>query len=76
MCDIYVPSLHLPLCNTITMCDICVRLTLNTPERRHSRRSGVIVVNFAQILHMLFPLLTLNKQMLTGLEIKDLILAK
>lgn len=35
------------------MCDICVRLTLNTPERRHSRRSGVIVANFAQILHVI-----------------------
>ena len=43
--------------------------TIKTLERRHWRRSGVFIVNFEQILHvvLVFPLLTLNKQMLVGL---------
>ena len=31
------------------MCKICSKLTIKTPERRHSRRSGVFIVNFEQI---------------------------
>ena len=49
--------------NTRTRCEICSKLTINTPERRHWRRSGVFIVNFEHISHLvlLFLLLTLNK---------------
>ena len=44
------------------MCEIYSELTIKTPERRHRRRSGVFVVNFEQISHILlvFLLLILN----------------
>ena len=32
--------------NTITKCEICSRLTIETPEQRQWRRSGVFIVNF------------------------------
>ena len=43
--------------------EICLKLTLKTPERRHSRCSGVFIVNFDYIslLFLVFLLLTLNK---------------
>ena len=43
--------------------EICSKLTIKTPERRHSHRYGVFIVNFEQILHdfLVFPLLTLIK---------------
>ena len=49
--------------NTRTRCEICSKLTINTPERRHWRRSGVFLVNFEHISHLVlvFLLLTLNK---------------
>ena len=49
--------------NTRTRCGICSKLTINTPERRHWRRSGVFIVNFEHIPHLVlvFLLLTLNK---------------
>ena len=49
--------------NTRTRCEICSKLTINTPERRHWRRSGVFIVNFEHIsyLVLVFLLLTLNK---------------
>ena len=28
------------------MCEICAKLTIKTPERRHWGRSGVFIVNF------------------------------
>ena len=59
--------------NTITRCEICSKLTIKTPERRQSRRSGVFsvnfgrrsgvfIVNFEHISHLVivFLLLTLN----------------
>ena len=48
--------------NTRTKCEICSKLTIKTPERRHWRRFGVFIVNFEHISHLpqLFPLLTLN----------------
>ena len=55
--------------NTRTKCKICSKLTLKTPERRHWRRSGVFIVNFEHISHLVlvFLLLTLNRQMPAGL---------
>ena len=48
--------------NTRTRCEICSKLTIKTPERRHWRRSGVFIVNFEHISHLVpvFLLLTLN----------------
>ena len=48
--------------NTRTRCEICSELTINTPERRQ-RRSGVFIVNFEHISHLVlaFLLLTLNR---------------
>ena len=45
-----------------TMCEICSNLTIKIPERRR-RRSGVFIVNFEHILHivLVFPFLTLHK---------------
>ena len=31
------------------MCEICSKLIIKTPERCHSRRSGVFIVNFEEI---------------------------
>ena len=44
------------------MCEICSKLTIQTPEQREWRRSGVFIVNFEHILHLVlvFLLLTLN----------------
>ena len=44
--------------------EICLKLRIKITERRHvRRRSGVFIVNFEQILHVIlvFLLLTLNK---------------
>ena len=48
--------------NTRTRCEICLELTMKTPERRHWCRSSVFIVNFEHIsyLFLLFLLLTLN----------------
>ena len=49
--------------NTRTVCKICSKLTIKTPEWSQWRRVGVFVVNFQQILHivLVFALLILNK---------------
>ena len=46
--------------STKTRCEICSKLTIKTPERR--RRSGVFIVNFEHISHLVlvFLFLTLN----------------
>ena len=53
--------------NTRTMCEICSKLTIKTPERRRWRRSGIFIVNFEQIFHivLVFLLLTLSQLMPT-----------
>ena len=49
-------------------CEICSKLTIKTPERRHWRSPAVFIVNFEHFtpFSSIF-LLTLNKQMLAGL---------
>ena len=49
--------------NTRTKCVFCSELTLETPKRRHWRRSCVFIVNFEQISHivLVFPLFILSK---------------
>ena len=48
--------------NTITRREICSKLTIKIPEERQCRRSGVFIVNFEHISHLVlvFPLLTLS----------------
>ena len=52
--------------NTRTVSEICSKLTIKTVERRQLDRSGVFVVNYKQISHiiLMLPLLTLKKEML------------
>ena len=49
--------------NNRTMCQICSKLAIKIPERRHWRRSGIFAVKLQQNLHivLVFPLLALNK---------------
>ena len=48
--------------NTRIICEIFSKLTVKTLELRQWRRSGIFVVNFEMISHivLVFPLLTLN----------------
>ena len=48
--------------NTTARCDICSKLTINIPERRQWRHSGIFIVNFEHISHLVlvFLLLTLS----------------
>ena len=48
--------------NTRTRSEICSKLIIKTPERCHWHCSGVIIVNFEHISHLVlvFLLLTLN----------------
>ena len=57
--------------NSRARCKMCLKLTINTSERRHWRRSGVFIVNFEYISHLVlvFLLLTLNRQMPTGVVV-------
>ena len=54
--------------NTRTLCKICSKLTIKTPKRHHWCRSGVFIVNFEYISHvvLVFRLLTLKKQCRMG----------
>lgn len=50
--------------NTRRMREICSKLTVKTAERRHWRCSGLVIINFEQIISpigLVFPWLTLNK---------------
>ena len=48
--------------DTRIRCEICSKLTIKSPERRHWRYSGVFIVNFKHISHLVrvFLLLILN----------------
>ena len=54
--------------NTRTRCEICSKLTVKTAERCQWRRSGVFIVNFEHISHLVlvFLLLTLNMLLPAG----------
>ena len=49
--------------NTRTRCKICSKLTTKISERRQWRRSGIFIVNFEHISHLVlvFLLLTLTR---------------
>ena len=48
---------------TLEQSEIFSNLTVKTPERRHLRRSGVFIINFEHISHLvlIFLLLTLKR---------------
>ena len=48
--------------NTRARCEICSKLTTKTPERRQWCRSGIFIVSFEHISHLVlvFLVLTLN----------------
>ena len=46
--------------NTRTMCKICSKLTIKTPEQCHQYRSGVFDVNFEQTSHIVLVILLLT----------------
>ena len=62
--DIYVFKVNSG--NSRIRCEICSKLAIRAPERRH-RRSGVFIVNSEHISHLVlvFLLLTLSRQMPT-----------
>ena len=49
--------------DTRTRFEICSKLTIKIPERRHWRRSGIFMVNFEHISHLglVFLFLTLSR---------------
>ena len=49
--------------NTSTRCEIYLKLTIKTAERRHWRRSGVFIVNFKHILNLVLAFLWLTMKM-------------
>ena len=55
--------------NNRTRCEVCSKLIIKTPERRHWRRSGVFIVNFEHISYhvRVFLLLTLNMLLPAGM---------
>ena len=42
--------------NSRTRCEICSKLTIKKTERPHWRRSGVFIVNFEHIFHLVLVL--------------------
>ena len=72
LCKRCVPSRHYLLKvnnkNARTMCEICSKLTIKTPERPNWHRSGVFIVNFEHNSHLVlvFLLLTLSRYMPDG----------
>ena len=57
--------------NTRTRCEICSKLTINTPEQRQLRLSGVFIVNSEHISHLIlmFLLISLNMQLPAGMQV-------
>ena len=66
LADIYLFKVNIN--NTRIMSEICSELTINTSERYQWYCSGIFIVNFEQISHIVqvVLLLTLNKQMPAG----------
>ena len=54
--------------NTRAICDICLKLIINTLERRNWCPSDTFIVNFEQISYvfLIFPLFTLKNSILVG----------
>ena len=60
--------------NARTRCEMCSKLTVYTPEQRYWHRSGVFIVNFEHISHLvlMFLLLTLNMYLLAGSALENI----
>ena len=59
--------------NTRTKCEICSELTVKVPERRHCRCSGIFIVNFEHISHLVLVFLLLNLNMYLPAGLKPLL---
>ena len=46
-----------------TRCELCSKFTIETPERRQWRRSGVFIVSFQHISHLVLVFLSLSLNM-------------
>ena len=59
--------------NTRRRCEMCSKLTIKNPEQHHWRRSGVFILNFEYISHLVlvFLLITLNMYLPVGLLAVD-----
>ena len=46
--------------NTRTRCEICLKLTINIPQRRQTKRhrSGIFIINFEHISHLVLVFLS------------------
>ena len=57
--------------NTRTRCEICSKLTMKKSEQRQWRRSGLFIVNFEHISHLVshlvFLMLTLSREIPIGI---------
>ena len=51
------------------MCEICPKLTIKTPERRHWNRFGVFIVNFEQISHIVLVFLNVGWEAIFEMKI-------
>ena len=49
--------------NTRTRCETSSKLTIKTPERRHWRHSGIFIVNFELVSHLVLVFLSLTLNM-------------
>ena len=60
--------------NTRTRCEIYLKLTIKTPERRQLRSSNVFIVNFEHVSHfvLMFLLRTLNMELPNGTDISKI----
>ena len=58
--------------NTRTRRDICSKLTIKTLERRHKLRSGVFIVNFEHISHLVLVFIVNFKQVNADLDSRGL----
>ena len=48
------------------MSEICLNITIKSPERRHSRRSGVFTVNLENISYLFLVSLCLFEQLIVS----------
>ena len=52
--------------NTRTMCEICSELTIKIPEQPQWRRSGIFIVKFQHISHLLLVFFIVNFEQLNA----------
>ena len=52
-------------------CEICSKLTINTPKRRQWHRSGVFIVHFEHISHFCFSVSIVNFEHVIAIPIYD-----